>query len=100
MKQYETYKDSGIQWLGKVPSHWEITPLKYNLSLKGRIGWNGLKSDEFKESSYAYLVTGQDFNKADIDWSSCYQIDKKRYEEDPFIQLSNGDLLVTKDGTI
>lgn len=52
------------------------------------------------EDSYAYLVTGQDFDKADIDWSKCYQIDKERYDEDPFIQLSNGDLLITKDGTI
>ena len=100
MKQYEAYKDSGIQWLGMVPDHWNVVPLKYNLSLKGRIGWNGLKSDEFKEESFAYLVTGQDFIKADIDWSKCYQIDKERYEEDPFIQLANGDLLVTKDGTI
>lgn len=100
MKQYESYKDSGIEWLGKIPSHWTIAPLKYNLTLKGRIGWNGLKSDEFKEDSYAYLVTGQDFTKADIDWSKCYQIDKDRYDEDPFIQLANGDLLVTKDGTI
>ena len=100
MKPYESYKDSGIQWLGKIPSHWEKIPLKYNLSLKGRIGWNGLKSDEFKEDSYAYLVTGQDFIGAEIDWSKCYQIDKERYEEDPSIQLNNGDLLVTKDGTI
>lgn len=100
MKQYERYKDSGIQWLGNIPRHWSVVPLKYNLSLKGRIGWNGLKSDEFKENSYAYLVTGQDFTKADIDWSKCYQIDKDRYDEDPFIQLANGDLLVTKDGTI
>ena len=100
MKQYEAYKDSGIQWLGKIPSHWAVTPLKFNLSLKGRIGWNGLKSDEFKEESYAYLVTGQDFVGKDIDWKSCYQIDQARYDEDPFIQLSDGDLLVTKDGTI
>ncbi len=100
MKQYEAYTDSGIQWLGEIPSHWDITPLKFNLSLKGRIGWNGLKSDEFKEDSYAYLVTGQDFIGKDIDWSACYQIDRERYEEDPFIQLANGDLLVTKDGTI
>ena len=100
MKAYETYKDSGIEWIGEIPSHWDICPLKFNLSLKGRIGWNGLKSDEFMEDSYAYLVTGQDFDKADIDWSKCYQIDKERYDEDPFIQLSNGDLLITKDGTI
>jgi type I restriction enzyme S subunit len=77
-----------------------VVRLKYRCSLKGRIGWNGLKSEEFKEDAYAYLVTGQDFVGKDIDWSKCYQIDQWRYDEDPFIQLQDGDLLITKDGTI
>lgn len=100
MKKYERYKDSGVEWLGEIPEHWNVMPLKYNLFLEGRIGWNGLKSDEFKKEGYAYLVTGQDFRGAEIDWEKCYQIDKNRYDEDPYIQLQNGDLLVTKDGTI
>ena len=100
MKQYDSYKDSGVEWIGKIPNHWEVCRLKNYCSLSGRIGWNGLRSDEFQQKSYAYLVTGQDFIKADIDWESCYQIDKDRYDEDPFIQLRNGDLLITKDGTI
>lgn len=29
MKQYDSYKDSGVEWIGKVPSHWEIMPLKF-----------------------------------------------------------------------
>lgn len=38
MKQYELYKDSGIQWIGKIPSHWNVLPLKYYISFtKGRI---------------------------------------------------------------
>lgn len=100
MKKYEAYKDSGIEWIGQIPEGWSVVPLKYNLSLKGRIGWNGLKSEEFQEKSYAYLVTGQDFNSDVVNWEKCYQINKERYDEDPFIQLENGDLLVTKDGTI
>lgn len=100
MKKYEAYKDSGIEWIGEIPELWNVVPLKHYLSLKGRIGWNGLKSEEFQEKSYAYLVTGQDFNSDVVNWEKCYQISKERYEEDPFIQLENGDLLVTKDGTI
>ena len=100
MKKYEAYKNSGIEWIGQIPEGWSVVPLKYNLSLKGRIGWNGLKSEEFQEKSYAYLVTGQDFNSDVVNWEKCYQINKERYDEDPFIQLENGDLLVTKDGTI
>ena len=94
------YKDSGIEWIGRIPKGWNYTKLFNLCTIKGRIGWNGLRSDEFKENSYAYLVTGQDFRSSEIDWSKCYQIDKERYDEDPFIQLENGDLLITKDGTI
>lgn len=100
MKKYEAYKNSGVKWIGEIPEGWSVVPLKHYLSLKGRIGWNGLKSEEFLEKSYAYLVTGQDFNSDIVNWEKCYQINKERYDEDPFIQLENGDLLVTKDGTI
>lgn len=26
--KYETYKDSGVEWLGEVPKHWNVEPLK------------------------------------------------------------------------
>lgn len=28
LRPYQNYKDSGIQWLGKIPSHWEMAPYK------------------------------------------------------------------------
>ena len=27
-KPYPAYKDSGVEWLGKVPEHWEVLPLR------------------------------------------------------------------------
>lgn len=27
-------KDSGVEWLGKIPAHWEITPLRWALSVR------------------------------------------------------------------
>jgi type I restriction enzyme S subunit len=27
--RYPKYKDSGVEWLGEVPEHWEIAPLKW-----------------------------------------------------------------------
>ena len=38
MRIYDTYKDSGISWLGQIPSHWELKTLRNFLipfSLKG-----------------------------------------------------------------
>jgi len=28
-QSYSTYKDSGIEWLGEIPEHWEVYRLKY-----------------------------------------------------------------------
>ena len=33
LKPYPVMKDSGVQWLGKVPAHWEIKPLKRWVSI-------------------------------------------------------------------
>jgi type I restriction enzyme S subunit len=30
--RYESYKESGVEWLGDVPEHWELKRLKRNLS--------------------------------------------------------------------
>ncbi|MGB9812860.1 MAG: restriction endonuclease subunit S [Thermovenabulum sp.] len=32
-KRYERYKDSGIEWIGEVPEHWEITNLGYRAKM-------------------------------------------------------------------
>lgn len=33
MKQYDSYKDSGVEWIGKIPSHWEVVKLKYDFNI-------------------------------------------------------------------
>lgn len=29
MERYREYKESGVKWLGEIPSHWEVVPIKY-----------------------------------------------------------------------
>lgn len=31
--KYEDYKDSGVAWIGEIPSHWEMVKLKYNFTI-------------------------------------------------------------------
>ena len=68
-------------------------------SLRARIGWQGLRSEEFKTEG-AYLVTGWDFVNGRINWDDCYHVSVDRFEQDKGIQLRENDLLVTKDGTV
>ena len=99
MKSYPLYQDTGIKWLGRIPNSWCVKRIKHNTYVKGRVGWQGLNSNEFG-SFGPCLVTGTDFKNGRIDWETCYHVSIERYDEDPFIQLQNQDLLITKDGTI
>ena len=69
-KRYPAYRDSGVAWLGAVPEGWETTKTKHTTYVKGRIGWQGLKSDEFIEVG-PYLVTGTDFIEGVVNWGTC-----------------------------
>lgn len=90
-------KDSGIEWIGEIPKHWErIHFWKVNY-IRGRLGWKGLKADEYQEVGYPFLSA---FNiiKDQLDWSDVNYISKERYDESPEIKLSTGDILIVKDG--
>ena len=93
------FKDSGIPWIGQIPKHWEVTKIKYECFLKGRIGWQGLTTAEYIEEG-AYLVTGVDFLNGNIDWQNCVRVSEWRFNQAPEIQIKNNDLLITKDGTV
>ena len=78
---------------------WPTTTIAESSYLRGRIGWQGLKAAEFRHEG-PYLVTGTDFRPGKIEWDTCYHVSEARFAEAEYIHLRNGDLLVTKDGTI
>lgn len=92
-------KDSGLNWIGEIPEEWDITKIKYTAQLNGRIGWQGLTSSEYQEEG-PYLITGTDFDNGAINFETAVHIEERRWEEAKQIQVKNGDLLITKDGTV
>lgn len=92
-------KQTGIRWIGEIPSDWNTKRIKYMATLKGRIGWQGLTSEEYQDEG-AFLITGVDFSNGGINWEQCEHVPMKRWEEAKDIQIKNGDLLITKDGTV
>jgi type I restriction enzyme S subunit len=86
-------------WLTATANHFPHRKLAHVATLKARIGWQNLRTEEFVDEG-PYCVTGTDFRDGRIDWNTSYHVSKERYETDRNIQLRDGDLLVTKDGTI
>lgn len=70
------------------------------LYIKGRIGWKGLKKNEYLQHSDYRIINGESLTDDGIDWSKAGYITKERYDESPEIMLQEGDILVSKDGTI
>lgn len=46
MKRYENYKDSGVDWIGEIPEHWEMNSNKYVFQLKKQ--QVGKRSNEYE----------------------------------------------------
>lgn len=84
----------------KKPIDWQKKIVKNEIYLKARIGWQGLKNSEFIKEGFFFCVTGKDFKENKIDWKKCYKVQEDRFMQDKKIQLSSGDVLITKDGTI
>lgn len=91
---------TGKKRLDGFSGDWVKINLAKNSRLKARIGWQGLTTAEYLDEGYSYLITGTDFKDGRINWSGCHYVNYDRYVQDPNIQVSNGDLLLTKDGTI
>ena len=59
-----------------------------------------MKKNEYLNTGEYLLVTGVDFVNNRIDFEHCFYVEEERYKQDEYIQLHEGDVLVTKDGTI
>lgn len=68
--------------------------------MHARIGWQNLRTSEFLDSGDYYLITGTDFEDGRINLSTCHYVEKDRFEQDKKIQIKNGSILITKDGTL
>ena len=95
---YSEYKNSEIEWVGHIPEHWGTSYLGFECSVKARLGWRGLKADEYVDEGFVFLATPNIKDK-EIDFENVDRITKERYDESPEIMLREGDVLVTKDGS-
>jgi len=81
-----------------LPDGWVHAKLENFIYIAGRIGWRGLKADEYTQDGPLFLSV-YNLNKGNIvDISETYHISDERYSESPEIQLRNDDILLAKDG--
>ena len=55
MRRYESYKDSGVEWLGKIPSHWDLT-IGMNVFRENKRDNKGMKEKTVLSLSYGQII--------------------------------------------
>ncbi|HGO5396475.1 putative restriction endonuclease S subunit [Klebsiella quasipneumoniae] len=87
-------KDSGIEWIGQVPEHWEVKPFKYILSAPMSYGANeSAESDDPNHPRYIRITdltengTLREDTFKTLPWDKAYSY-----------LLSDGDILLARSG--
>lgn len=64
MKRYDSYKDSGVQWIGEIPSHWEGCRFKNFLNIKSEKSNSSHKVglENIESQTGRYVVTDTEFD--------------------------------------
>lgn len=88
---------SGIDWVGDMPERWAIGRFYFLNWIRARLGWRGLKAEEYTETGFPFLSAFNIINNR-LDWSNINFINQERYDESPEIKLNIGDVLLVKDG--
>ena len=93
--RYPEYKDSGVEWLGEVPGHWEVTSLgRITVSrCDGPFG-SGLKSEHYTETGVRVVrlqnIKAKGFNDSDAAF-----IDQEYHDNDlTGHEVVAGDMLI------
>ena len=91
MRRYEKYKDSGIEWIGEIPEHWEIKKIKHLTKL---IGGYAFKSEFFSLEGIPVIRIG------DISDNINFELCNKIISEDISIEffLNQYDTLIALSG--
>ena len=90
-------KDSSVEWVGIIPASWTSSRLGYETYIRARLGWKGLKADEYVDEGYAF-ISAFNIQNNKLVWTPLNYITKERYDESPEIKLHIGDVIIVKDG--
>ena len=96
-------RDSGIDWIGEIPEHWKIMPIKYikskepNAFVDGPFGSN-LKSEHFIENGDVLVVESGFISTGKFIFKEFKTISKEHFETIKRSQCKAKDIIIAKIG--
>ena len=90
-------RDSGVEWLGEVPEHWDVAKVKYFASIQGGYAFS---SDSFQESGVQLLRIGNVYlNRLALERQPTF-VDESFVKSHRDFSVRRGDILMSLTGTL
>ncbi|MCA6232975.1 MAG: restriction endonuclease subunit S [Phenylobacterium sp.] len=86
-------KDSGVEWLGEVPAHWEVIPLKRLATIRYGIG----EPPPYRDDGVP-LIRATNVDHGRLSLSGLVLIDPSDLPENRVIWLEDGDIIIVRSG--
>ncbi|MBE9128860.1 MULTISPECIES: restriction endonuclease subunit S [unclassified Coleofasciculus] len=93
---YERYKDSGVEWLGEIPEHWEVYQVK-RITQSHKQGFYTNQSYVNEGVKLARITDIDDFANISFEKMPFVEIDVK---DERAFEIKDGDFLFARSGTI
>lgn len=96
-------KDSGVEWIGMIPKHWEMKAIKYlkntckNAFVDGPFGSN-LKSDHYVENGDVYVIESGFITTGKFIYKDFKTITKEHFKTINRSECIEGDIIIAKIG--
>lgn len=97
INSYVSTKDSGIEWIGEIPIHWEVRKLKYIAKMQGGFAFS---SDEFTASGIQLIKIANLYNNSlHLERQPTF-LPESYLDLYPAWMIKNGDILMSMTGTL
>ena len=91
-------KDSGIEWIGEIPQHWEVKKVKYIVDSLSK--GNGITKDDVSiDGDIPCVRYGEIYSKYNYSFKECFSVTKTELHKSP-CYLYKGDILCAGTGEI
>jgi type I restriction enzyme S subunit len=94
-------KDSGVEWIGKIPKHWNKKKIKHVVNIFGRIGYRGYTIEDIVNEGEGVITISPSNIKNDIfsiENNNTY-ITYEKYFQSPEIMIFPNDIILVKTGS-
>jgi restriction endonuclease S subunit len=97
MIRYDSYKDSGVEWIGEIPSHWGTTRIKYTPKEDkySFIDGDWIESKNLSDDGVRYITTGNIGEGKYKEQGKGY-ITEETFEALKCTEIYEGDLIISR----